>query len=251
MIIYNDGTTLHSSNLERPRTDVRVSGSIAALNGEIALSLNGETTATVDMRTSAFTGTITFQGTIDGTNYITIPAYNPLTELWVTTFTAAGQWVLPNIAGYRIVRCIATSFTSGSATVTLNASLGQSVTYNKAIPANLTATTVGTSGSATTLTISSGGAGLYHYIGYLRIDRFAAALLTAAATPVTVTTTNISGSLAFTFPADVAAQGSVYTQEFNGANPIKSTNAATNTTIVCPATTSVIWRVTAVYYVAA
>lgn len=251
MIIYNDGTTLHSSNLERPRTDVRTTGSIAALNGELALSLNGETTATIDMRTSAFSGTITIQGTIDGTNYVTLSAFNPLTELWITTFTAAGQWVLPNIAGFRTIRCIATSYASGSATVTINASLGQGVTYSKAIPANLTATTVGTSGSAATLTISSGGAGLYHYLCYLRIDRFCVALLTAGATPVTVTTTNISGSLAFSFPAEAGAQGTMYTQEISPSNPIKSTNAATNTTIVCPATTNVIWRVTAVYYVAA
>lgn len=251
MIVYNDGTSLHSTNLERARTDVRVSGSIASLNAEVALNLNGESTVTIDMRTSAFSGTITVQGTIDGTNYVTIPVYNPLTELYVTTFTAAGQWVLTNIAGFRTVRCIATSFSSGSATVNLSASLGVSAVYSKPIPANLTATTVGTSGSATTLTISSGGAGLYHYLCYLRIDRFAAALLTAAATPVTVTTTNISGSAAFTFPADAAAQGTVYTQEISPSAPIKSTNAATNTTIVCPATTNVIWRITAIYYVAA
>ncbi len=251
MISYNDGTTLHSAGLERPRTDVRVSGSIAILNGELALGLNGETTATIDMRTSAFSGTITIQGTIDGTNYITIPAYNPLTELWITTFTAAGQWVLPNVAGYRQIRCIATSFTSGSATVTINASLGESAVYHKPIPANLTATSVGASGAGVTLTISNGGSGLYHYICYLRIDKFCAALLTAGAAPVTVTTTNISGSLAFSFPADAGAQGSIYPVEIKPTTPIKSTTAGTNTTIVCPATTNIIWRVTAIYYVAA
>jgi hypothetical protein len=251
MIIYNDGTTLNSTNLERPRTDVRTSGSIGILNGEVALALNGETTATIDMRTAAFSGTITIQGTIDGTNYITLSAFNPLTELWITTFTAAGQWVLPNIAGFKSIRCIATSYTSGAATVTLNASIGKTASILKPIPANLTGTAVGTSGAAVTLTISSGGAGLYHYLCYLRIDRFAVALLTAGATPVTVTTTNISGSIAFSLPADAAAQGTIYTQEISPSNPIKSTTAGTNTTIVCPATTNVIWRVTAVYYVSA
>lgn len=251
MIVYNDGTTLHSSNLERPRTDVRVTGTIAVLNGELTLNLNGETSATVDMRAAAISGTFVVEGTYDGTNYIGLPFYNPATEIYVTTFTAAGQWVVPNIAGLRTIRVRASAYTSGAATITINATLGALSGYSKPLPTTNTTTATGTAGSAVTLTITAGGVGLHHYITYLRIDRFAAALLTAAATPVVVTTTNITGSLAFTFPADAAAQGTVYTQDLLPSNPLKVTTANTNTTIVCPATTNVIWRVTALHYVAA
>jgi hypothetical protein len=250
-IIYNDGTTLHSANLERPRTDVRTSGTLAAVNAEVALTLNGESTATVDIR-GGFTATFVVEGTIDGTNYISLPFFNPLTELWATTITAAGQFTVPNIAAFRIVRVRCTAYTPAvTALVTLNASIGVSEIIAKPIPSSLTATATGLSGAGVTLTITSGGTGLYHYITYLRIDKFAVGLLVAGATPVVVTTTNIPGALAFSFPADAALQGTMYPILITPSNPLKSTTAGTNTTIVCPATTNIIWRVTAVYYVSA
>src|SRR5574343_456089 len=83
-------------------------------------------------------------------------------------------------------------------------------------------TTVGTSGTAVTLTIAAPGAGLRQYLTYLAINRFAVALLTAAATPVTVTTTNLPGSLAFSFAADAAAAGSLDRWREDFAYPIAS-----------------------------
>jgi 3-polyprenyl-4-hydroxybenzoate decarboxylase len=100
-----------------------------------------------------------------------------------------------------------------------------------------------------TLTIASPGAGLRHYMTYIKIERIATALLTAAATPVVVTTTNLPGSLAYSVQADAAAQGLIYTLRDDFAYPLAASAQATATTIVCPGTTGVIWRVTAGYQV--
>lgn len=114
-----------------------------------------------------------------------------------------------------------------------------------------TGTAVGASGAAVTLTLAAPGAGLKHYLTYLAVDRFAAATLTAGAAPVTVTTTNLPGSLAFSFAADAAAQGTLDRWREDFAFPIAASALNTATTIVCPATTGVIWRVTAGFYTAA
>lgn len=114
----------------------------------------------------------------------------------------------------------------------------------------ITGTAVGASGAAVTLTIAAPGVGLRHYLTYLSINRFAVALLTAGAAPVTVTTTNIATSLAFSFAADAAAAGTLDRWREDFAYPLGVTAQNTATTIVCPATTNVLWRVTAGWYVA-
>jgi hypothetical protein len=74
----------------------------------------------------------------------------------------------------------------------------------------------------------------------------------ASATPVAITTTNMPGTLAFTAPADAALQGAslppVIQEDWN--YPLMAVAQNTATTVVCPATTNVIWRITAGYYVA-
>ena len=105
-------------------------------------------------------------------------------------------------------------------------------------------------GAALTLTMPSPGAGLRAYLTYLRIGRFAAAALTAGAAPVVVTTTNLPGSVAFSIPADASPAGELFAYQEDFAYPIAASAMATATTIVCPATTGVIWRATAGYYIA-
>ena len=84
----------------------------------------------------------------------------------------------------------------------------------------------------------------------LAIERHAAAALTAGATPTLITTTNLPGSLAFSIPVEAAAAGSVYEKIIDPARPIISSAQNTATTIVAGAVTSVIWRITALFYVA-
>jgi hypothetical protein len=142
------------------------------------------------------------------------------------------------------------AYTSGAATANLltSTSLLDDFAARGGITTGLV-TNVGAAGAAVTLTLTSPGAGLRHYLTYISINRFASALLVAAAVPVTVTTTNLPGTMAFSFPAEAAAQGAIdrYREDF--AYPIQSVAQATATTIVCPATTNVIWRVSAGFLV--
>lgn len=251
MINYNDGSTLHSANLERARTDVRTVGNLAVLNAELLLNLNGESSASFDIR-GTFSGTVVVEGSDDGTNFISIPFYNSVTEVWATTATVAGTFDIPAISSLRIIKVRCSAYTSGSITASLNASLGNSMVYSKPIPTTTTGTITAATGVAATLTLAAPGLGLYHYITRLVIERHTSALLTAGATPTLVTTTNITGSLVFYIPADAAPQGQVYREVIEmGEHALKSTTANTATTIIAPATTGVIWRITAYYYVGA
>lgn len=101
---------------------------------------------------------------------------------------------------------------------------------------------------ALTATLPAAGVGLYHYINKIAITKYAAAAVTGNAAPTVVTTTNIPGSMAYTM-ATAMAIGTVVERidDFTGA-PLKATAANTNTTIVAPTTTSVLWRITVQYY---
>lgn len=54
--------------------------------------------------TGTWVGTVTFQATIDASNWVAIEAYNPATNERSSTATANGLYVLP-VAGYRLFRC--------------------------------------------------------------------------------------------------------------------------------------------------
>jgi len=109
----------------------------------------------------------------------------------------------------------------------------------------LSVTAVGASGAAVTLTLPA-VSGMYHYLCCLQITQYAAAATTGAATPVTVTTTNLPGSPAFTFPTALAI-GTENQQVVQPHALLQSSAVGTATTVVCPATTGIIWRVTAWY----
>lgn len=244
-------TDLRSDTLH-PREAIFSTAVLGSLNAETIIVSDGCATVTLDLR-GTFSMTVEVAGTIDGTNWIPIPVrpVNVAAVAYVAAVvgTAAGAWV-GQCAGYRKVRARCTAYTSGSATTTIAANNAQ---YDNLMFGPVTTgigTTVGTAGAATTLTLASPGAGLRHYLTYLSINRFATALLTAAAAPVTVTTTNLPGTLAFSFPAEAAAQGTLDRWREDFAFPMATNAQATATTIVCPATTGVIWRVTAGFYVA-
>lgn len=117
-------------------------------------------------------------------------------------------------------------------------------------PSSLCVTGTAASGSGVTITLPN-VAGQFHYISSIRISAYNVAARTGGATPVVCTTTNIPGSLAFTF-GSAGAIGTTESQQVElGGNPLKSSVANTTTTIVCPATSNVIWRVTAFYQAAA
>jgi hypothetical protein len=142
------------------------------------------------------------------------------------------------------------AYTSGSATVYLVSDVSPSELLMLPKSADQSVTNTGVAAAAVTLTLGAPGAGLFHFITRLIVQRHTSALLTAAATPLLVTTTNLPGSRVLSFPADAAPQGQVATEIIESSAPLKSSAANTATTIIMPATTGVIWRATADYYVA-
>ncbi len=233
-----------------PRENLFISGTIGALNAEVITNCDGCSTVSLDLR-GTFVATIEVSGTIDGTNWTLIPLrpLNIASVVYLAAATTVGFYQA-ECAGFRQVRARCTAYTSGSATTTLlagTAFLPDELKNNKT---NAIVTAVGAAGAAVTLTLPAPGVGLRQYLTYLSINRFAAALLTAGTAPVTVTTTNLPGALAFSFPAEAAAQGTIDRWREDFAFPVAGSAQNTAMTVVCPATTNVIWRVTGGYFIA-
>jgi hypothetical protein len=223
-------------------------GTLSTAGAEIVLDTPGCNIVSLDVR-GTFTGTLEVTGTVNGADYILIPIRSLVGGIYLISVTTAGAWVA-GCAGYDKVRVRATALSSGSATVTLLGSTSLLDDFKMGLVTPTIGTAVGASGAAVTLTLAAPGVGVRHYLTYLRIVRYAAAVLTAAATPVTITTTNLPGTPAFTFPADAAALGTIFSYQEDFAYPIVSSAQNTATTIVAGATTGVIWRITAGFYVA-
>lgn len=242
-----NATTLH------PRENLVIAGTIAAINAEIIVDTDGCNSVSFDAR-GTFSGTIELSGTIDGvqwTPFAVRPIQQPLVRyVAAITGTAPGVWAGNLPAPFLRVRARATAWTSGSMAATLQASTAIMDTSLSGMVTTDVGTVTAAAAAIATLTLAAPGAGLRHYITYIRIARVASVLLTAAATPVVVTTTNLPGALAFSMPADAAPQGSIFDYQEAFTFPIAASAQNTATTIVCPATTGVIWRITAGWYVA-
>ena len=102
--------------------------------------------------------------------------------------------------------------------------------------------------TAATLTLAAPGTGVFIYLHHLEITMFAGAVLTAAATPVLVTSTALPGGPVWSMSASAMAQGTIENRFYDFGWPgIKATTANTAVTIVAPLVTSVIWRINAFY----
>jgi len=111
---------------------------------------------------------------------------------------------------------------------------------------NLGVTATGAAAAAVTLTLPAVAA-LAHYISMIEIVAYTTAARTGGVTPVLVTSTNLPGSNVWDFQT-AAAVGTSERQVFTPNSPIRSSVVNTNTTIVCPATASIIWRVNVYYF---
>jgi len=67
-----------------------------------------------------------------------------------------------------------------------------------AAPSQLVVTGTATTGTGVTITLPS-VSGQFHYLSFLEITKYFTLANLASATPLVVTTTNLPGSLAFTF----------------------------------------------------
>jgi hypothetical protein len=94
-------------------------GTITAQDGAVTLSwrefYNGGVGTQV---TGTYSGTLTFQVTIDGTNWVAVQSLNVTTGTEGTTTTGTGIFRF-DVVGIQQTRVIATAWTSGTATVTI------------------------------------------------------------------------------------------------------------------------------------
>lgn len=237
-------------------TDARgQTASLGSLNAETALDLNGHTECQIDLRTGAITATLVFEGTIDGTNYWPLVAYDPQIQQFISQIVSAGALtknVYISVSGFKRVRIRVSAYTSGAVTVAARATFADFMVLGAPIPTTLSQTGTAAVNTGVTITLPAAGAGLFHYITALQIVKFYSVLGVAAAAPVLVTTTNLPGGPVFTFDQSAATQGQQTAQLFSWAgNPLKSSVANTATTIVAPVQLQTIWRINVTYYVGA
>jgi hypothetical protein len=144
----------------------------------------------------------------------------------------------------RRLRIRASAFTSGSCVVYVTADANDPLNtaiQNKA--STLFVTNTGAASATVTATLPA-VAGLRHVIDFIQVTRSATAALTAAATPVLVTTTNLPGAPVLTFGSDVAGIGIDKDVRLDfGSSGLAASVLGTATTVVCPVYTGVIWRV--------
>jgi hypothetical protein len=222
-------------------TDARpVSATLAAVNAESVISLQGHST----LRISAVllgTGSWVVEGSVDGLIYDVAPI-NARTSagLWLPTALSQAGFYIYNVAGYRTVRVRMTAATGGGVTFACRASQAEAL-FPPDPPSTHSAT--GAAGVAVTLSIPLPGAGLFNRLTSIRVEAYATAATVGAATPIVVTTTNLPNAPAFIIPTAIPI-GEVRSAIMEDA--VKSSVAATATTIVAPATPSIIWRITAV-----
>lgn len=235
-----------------------------AVNGaELVHDVNGDESATIFLNAPAtLNATYNIQGTINGFDYFDILAYpytpgctggtvpvaaQPMVSEVVTTVVQRALSVA--VGGLAKIRVRLTAYTSGTLAVAVNtdacAPLNPFTLDQKA--ATLILTNTGAAGAAVTVTLPS-APGLRHYIDAITIVRSATVLLTAAAVPLVITTTNLPGGLAFTMGADAAAVGAdkIISADF-GSVGLAAVAANAATTVVAPVATGSIWRLTVAY----
>lgn len=239
-------------------------GTLAAINSEVVHNVNGDTSAIIYFTsTGTLNATYNVQASIDGTNFFDVPAFPIAQACFAGTIPLSAQPLVSETVnaasivralcvatgGYRKIRIRLTAYTSGTMTVTINSDESPSPNpYLRDQKAGtLTITTTAAASTAVTATLPAVPS-LRHYIDRISVVRSATAALTASATPVLVTTTNIPGLPIFTFGSDAGGVGVDKEQvmDFGGAG-VGATAIGTATTVVCPAYTGVIWRINVAY----
>lgn len=236
-------------------TDARtITATLSALNAESIMDLNGQSTAMFDLRTGAMNATLVFEGTVDGTNYQPLVAYDQQTQAFIAAViitTTLVKTYLVACAGLRRIRVRVSAYTSGNIVAALRASHGIFSTRSVPYPSTLAVTVTAAANTGATLTLPAGGAGLFHYITALEITRNATAALAGTATLV-ITSTNLPGSLAWSVGNAMNAGGTQVDVDRDFSAPLKSSVANTASTIVMPVPgAAVLWRANVYYFLGA
>jgi len=185
------------------------SGSLAAINSEVVLALNGDESAVVFFNTGGASATLTY--TVDvspnGTDFFPALCF-PYTPACLGGALQAGQPLQTEgltgvitrtlcvaVGQMRALRIRVTAYTSGLLNVLLTAGVDGSISsyVREQRAATLCVTATAATGIASTATLPA-VVGLRHYIDRIDITATATATAAGTATPVLVTTTNIPGN---------------------------------------------------------
>jgi len=181
-MVYN-GTTWDrqlgsagSMNVRQP--DATASASLAAAAATATLAVNGASGTAIQI-TGTFVATLQFEGTVDGTNWVSLFSTPNGTATTVTSATAVGMW-LAKSGGFSQIRVRASAYTSGTAVVTIRAGQGTgNVTIDTPVRLNQTRALSDSQGTtcttvAATSVLAAGGAGVFHDLANITIINGAA-----------------------------------------------------------------------------
>jgi hypothetical protein len=90
-------------------------GACATAGACVSYGLGTNATFTIDI-SGTFTGTLTFEGTVNGVDWRTITVTSPANLSLATTATAGGSWTVSNV-GLQAVRLRAGTFTGGGTAI--------------------------------------------------------------------------------------------------------------------------------------
>lgn len=209
-------------------------------------------------------GTVYFEASFDGgTNWIAVEGRQ--TGILTTNlnyFTTTAGLYRGNTAAATNLRARIVGATSPSVAVTIHLGSGMGALFlNAALPpgtsaigqltpSSLVVTATAAAAAAVTATLPAAGAGLFHYITNIRVERFCTAATTGANSGFLTGGTN--HSLVFQLPSDTQAIGFQSTPvDYRPTAPLRSTAANTATTVTTPVVTATIYRVTVTYYTGA
>lgn len=167
--------------------------------------------------------------------------------VWNVNASQSGAWSV-GIDNFPASQATTVTNTVGTTLVSGVGTSDNTPIYTQPKALTLAISSVGAAAAAVTVTLPAAGAGLFHYIDTIEITLFNSAARTGSATPVTVTSTNLPSAVAWTFPS-AGVIGAVDRYALSSNRPLRSATANAATTIVCPATTGVVWRVNVTYSV--
>ena len=148
--------TVSLSPNSSPINDRTATGSVTSLGGSVSISTQGYSTVTAQIL-GTWTGFFALQGTNDGTNWININSLvNSPTNTVVVSTSSNGTFTIP-CAGYQSIRVISIFVFSGTANISLEASVGSCPIINT-IPADRVLSTQNLTGTLSA-SISTQGSG--------------------------------------------------------------------------------------------
>lgn len=109
--------------LTQPRRMPSVVNFLLGANSEIRIPCEGANTVAIQID-GTWAGTMTFQATVNGADFVSVAAAPLAGGVSVNTTTAGGAWVV-NCAAFAAVRVVWTTYTSGTARVFLRADAAQ------------------------------------------------------------------------------------------------------------------------------